>query len=148
MRYEEQFICKWNDIEESYLYKITLELKKLITCPAVIILSGEMGVGKTTFCKNFIDDENITSPTFSIINELNDSLHADFYRLMDKREIIHLEISLYLEGTNYFLIEWGDSFIKEIYEEVGSLFSFYKLNLTFNQTDIKKRNFRLVKISF
>ena len=54
------------------------------------------------------------SPTYSIINEQDDFAHADFYRIEDAEELIHLEMELYAEGKNYFLIEWGLPFLNEI----------------------------------
>ena len=84
----------------------------------VIFLHGEIGVGKTTFVRYFINHfqkinnlelTEVTSPTFNILNEykINDIRinHYDLYRLKDLRELADLN----LFGNNQNLItviEW------------------------------------------
>ena len=64
----------------------------------VICFYGEMGVGKTTFikeiCKNLGVEDNVSSPTFSIVNDYLDSKkeivhHFDFYRIENKIDEAH-----------------------------------------------------------
>ena len=71
------------------LKKASVELKMHIN-KNVILISGEMGVGKTTLIKELLSlygvTDNVTSPTFSIINEYlidNDEViyHMDLYRV-------------------------------------------------------------------
>ena len=70
---------------------------------ALVFLFGEIGTGKTTFVKNFINNlqkknqENITevpSPTFNILNEYKiknlDIYHYDLYSVKDKEELQNL----------------------------------------------------------
>lgn len=91
----------------------------------IFLLKGELGVGKTTFAKSFINSlfdkhkvqrpENIKSPSFPImINypimdyEIN---HYDLYRLINKSEL--LEIGFYEDiEKNISIIEWPDILIK------------------------------------
>ena len=82
----------------------------------ILILEGEMGSGKTTFiksiCKNLNVIDNITSPTFSLINEYktyNGNLiyHFDFYRIENKEEALNLGIEEYFYSPSLCLIEWG-----------------------------------------
>ena len=82
----------------------------------VIVLSGGLGVGKTTFVGGLADglgvEEPITSPTF-VLMRMYDSgflplIHADAYRLTSVLEFEDLEvIELGREGV--VAIEWGDA---------------------------------------
>lgn len=81
----------------------------------VIVLLGDLGSGKTKFTEgvlSFFGIENeISSPTFTIVNEYNTSkcniYHFDAYRLKDSSEFYNIG------GDEYFdkgicIIEWGD----------------------------------------
>lgn len=85
----------------------------------VIVLSGELGAGKTKFTEGFLSyfglDQEISSPTFNIVNEYKkDNIniyHFDVYRLEDVEEFYAIG------GEEYFssgicIIEWGE-LIKE-----------------------------------
>ena len=84
----------------------------------IIFLYGEIGVGKTTFVKYFINQfqidkkitiTEVTSPTFNLLNEYDlDGLtikHYDLFRIKDKSEIINLDIFSNDQNT-ITLIEW------------------------------------------
>lgn len=128
---------QWKKTLESDLESIIYELKDFISTPAVIILSGDVGVGKTTFTKAFvkhvIGDKLAFSPTYSIVNELGDLVHADFYRLKDSEEIIHLELPMYLEDKDYFIVEWGRPYLREIMAETSDDFKFYEIEFEMNE---------------
>jgi len=102
--------------------KVTKELAKEFTRylkgGEFVFLYGEMGVGKTTFVKYFINElqtlnnlpqTEVTSPTFSLLNEyqLKDLRikHYDLFRINKKEDIKNLEI---FENDNKLitLIEW------------------------------------------
>ena len=85
----------------------------------VLLFSGEIGAGKTTFiqafCQHFKVNEQVTSPTFSIINEYSfidenkkpsDIYHMDLYRLKNEEEALNIGIEEYLYANKYCLIEW------------------------------------------
>jgi len=117
----------WKDVEELDLKSLAMSLKEIIKKPAVLVLAGEVGAGKTTFTKSFIGMDDVVSPTYSVINEIDEYVHADFYRLKDARELEHLEIPLYVDGKDYLLIEWGKEFIEDLKSELGSGFHYYVL---------------------
>ncbi|MFT6070865.1 MAG: tRNA threonylcarbamoyladenosine biosynthesis protein TsaE [Bacteriovoracaceae bacterium] len=132
-----KLLREWKKVFESDLESILIELKDTIEVPAVIILSGEMGVGKTTFTKAFalseVDDPStVQSPTYSIINETGSIVHADFYRLNDSSEIIHLELPLYLEDKEFFLVEWGKAHLEELRKHIDDDFFFYEIIISAN----------------
>lgn len=81
----------------------------------IVILSGDLGSGKTKFTEGFLSffglDDEISSPTFTIVNEYSKNnmniFHFDVYRLEDLDEFYAIG------GPDYFdrgicLIEWGE----------------------------------------
>ena len=92
------------------------ELDIDINTRTIILLKGELGVGKTTFIKQFLitqfDYHEATSPTFGIINTYNvDNInfyHYDLYRINNATELdeIGLYNNLDLDGVHF--IEWPE----------------------------------------
>lgn len=83
----------------------------------VFAFYGKMGAGKTTFiqsvCKKLGSNDNVTSPTFALINEYKTSskssiFHFDFYRIKDLEEAFDLGYEDYLYSGSYCLIEWPE----------------------------------------
>jgi len=129
----------WKKASEQDLPSIASELKAILEKPSVIILSGEVGVGKTTFTKEFIGDNGeVHSPSYSLINEIGSFAHADFYRIEDAEELIHLEISLYLEGKEFFIVEWGLPYATQLRKEVDDRFDFFELHLDINHDAVDR----------
>ena len=102
----------------------------------IILISGEMGAGKTTLIKEVLKGlnvvDNISSPTFSIINEYktsNDDIiyHIDLYRIKNINEIEGIGLFEYLESGNSCFIEWGD-IIEEIIDSDFNKFIISKEN--------------------
>ena len=88
----------------------------------LVVLSGEMGAGKTTFAQGFGAalgvTEPITSPTFTLVhtydiapgsgNGAKALHHADLYRLDRTAEIADLALEELAEYQGIVLVEWGD----------------------------------------
>lgn len=79
----------------------------------IVLISGELGVGKTTFIKGIAKgmniDLNIKSPSFVIVSEYSGKYklyHIDLYRV-DGEEINNLGLSEFLEN-GVVCIEWAD----------------------------------------
>tara|TARA_B100000035_G_scaffold111711_1_gene94805 strand:+ start:596 stop:1003 length:408 start_codon:yes stop_codon:yes gene_type:complete len=128
---------KLNQLEETSL-KVTQNFNHKI-----ILISGEMGAGKTTLIKqiliglNVID--NISSPTFSIINEYTTKskdlvYHMDLYRINKIEELEEIGFFEYLESGNLCFIEWGDM-IEDI---IGENYNKFKLTESDNLRIIEK----------
>ncbi|WP_222845670.1 tRNA (adenosine(37)-N6)-threonylcarbamoyltransferase complex ATPase subunit type 1 TsaE [Flavilitoribacter nigricans] len=92
----------------------------------ILAFRGEIGAGKTTFiqsfCHHFGVREQVTSPTFSLVNEysyrdergrIQYIYHMDLYRLKRMEEALDFGIEEYLYDDHYCLIEWP-----EIVEEI------------------------------
>lgn len=78
---------------------------------------GAMGSGKTTFikalCRSLGSRDNITSPTFALINEYSTDdgaviYHFDFYRIKKLEEAYDLGYEDYIYSGNYCFIEWPE----------------------------------------
>lgn len=83
----------------------------------VFAFYGAMGAGKTTFikaiCQQLGSDDNVTSPTFALINEYTTErgyviYHFDFYRIKKLEEAYDLGYEDYIYSGNYCLIEWPE----------------------------------------
>lgn len=80
----------------------------------VFTLTGHLGAGKTTLikslCRHLGYEGDVTSPTFSIINEYEtDSqiiYHMDLYRIRHEEELIQLGFEDYIFSGHYCFIEW------------------------------------------
>ena len=88
--------------------------------PAVFVLSGDLGAGKTTFTKGFAVGlgvkDIVTSPTFTIMNEyLGEKFklcHFDMYRLDGLEEAYMLGFEEYFDNNNLKtvnLVEWAEN---------------------------------------
>ena len=82
----------------------------------IFLFYGDMGAGKTTFIKSLCAclgaKENVTSPTFSIVNEYrgdsNKIFHFDFYRLKKQDEALDMGYEEYFYSGDYCFIEWPE----------------------------------------
>ena len=102
------------------LNELNLAAKELITAfkdDRIFAFYGKMGAGKTTFiqsiCRALGSDDNVTSPTFALINEYKTAnfesiFHFDFYRIKDIEEAYDLGYEDYIYSGNYCLIEWPE----------------------------------------
>lgn len=101
----------------------------LITETPLVLLKGEMGSGKTTLvkyiCRALGCDEQMSSPSFGIINEYvitpNNSrvYHMDLYRIRNREELLQLGIDEYISFKSPLFIEWPE--ILEPYLEESHL---------------------------
>tara|TARA_B100001287_G_scaffold7540_1_gene5850 strand:- start:9705 stop:10118 length:414 start_codon:yes stop_codon:yes gene_type:complete len=95
----------------------------------IILFKGELGSGKTTLIKSMLKEigvkDNITSPTFSVVNQYRISEilinHFDLYRLKSLKELDVIGFEEYLESGAVCFIEWPEiamSRIVDNYKEI------------------------------
>jgi tRNA threonylcarbamoyladenosine biosynthesis protein TsaE len=98
------------------------ELAALLAPPKIVLLRGNLGVGKTTIVKGIAqgfeaaEEEDVTSPTFTLIHEyrgLKATLyHIDLYRVDTQRELETLGLDDLISDNSVLLIEWGEKFAR------------------------------------
>lgn len=95
----------------------------------VILFNAPMGAGKTTLiksiCKQLGVQEEITSPTFSLVNEYEgesiDVMHFDLYRIESKDQLFDIGFEDYLDKKAFLFIEWPEhavSFLSD-YQDIS-----------------------------
>ena len=113
----------------------------------IIILSGELGSGKTKFTqgilKHFGLENEISSPTFTIVNEYNSKdiniYHFDLYRLSDIDEFYAIGGEEYL-SNGICIIEWGEM-LEDVLKKNYTKITFKKSNFEDDYREILVEKF-------
>lgn len=83
----------------------------------VIVLTGELGAGKTVFVRGLaaglgIDEDLVNSPSFTVVNEYPGGtlplFHFDLYRLGDPSELKEIGWDDYRRRDGLIVVEWGE----------------------------------------
>ena len=106
-----KFISQNESETKNFAKKIASKLRP----KDVVVLTGELGSGKTKFAEGFLSyfglENEISSPTFNIVNEYKKDdiniYHFDVYRLEDSSEFYEIGGEEYFEN-GICLIEWGE----------------------------------------
>ena len=117
---------------------------KQLSIGDTIVLTGELGSGKTKFTEGFLTyfglENEISSPTFNIVNEYSSNslniYHFDVYRLSDTEEFYAIGGEEYFE-KGICLIEWG--------ELIEDALPFLYIHISFEKSN-DNPDFRLLKI--
>lgn len=130
---------------ENETKRFAKELAKQLNIGDIVILTGELGAGKTKFTEGFLGyfhlEDEISSPTFTIVNEyISDSginiYHFDVYRLADTDEFYAIGGEEYFE-KGICLIEWGEIVKDALPKEY--------IHITINK-DEENDNCRIIKV--
>jgi tRNA threonylcarbamoyladenosine biosynthesis protein TsaE len=125
---------KANDIIVHSLEELPQAAQKLLDmCGSkrVVAFFGSMGAGKTTFIKAICETlgvaENVSSPTFALINEYRDGksepvFHFDFYRIEDVKEAIDIGVDEYFYSGHYCFIEWPEKVLNLLPDDCVKVF--------------------------
>lgn len=135
-----EYISHSSEETMNFAYKLA---SKLNSCD-VIVLNGDLGSGKTKFTEGILKyfglENEISSPTFTIVNEYNaenfNIYHFDVYRFSDSSEFYAIG------GEDYFsqglcIIEWGSLISDALPNEY--------IEINFEKIDADD-NYRLLKI--
>ena len=91
-------------------------LARTLAAGSVVLLSGDLGAGKTALVKGMaaglgVDAGEVSSPTFTLVQEYRGGrltlFHVDLYRLTDPREIDDLGLEEIAEG-GVLAVEWAE----------------------------------------
>jgi len=113
------------------LKNFTKEIIGKIGSEGIILLKGDLASGKTTFVREFVSslnlDVEVSSPTFSIMNEYEDRVcHYDIYQ-NGVEGFLQSGLLEKLDEPKYHLIEWADDRLEEILRKMG--FKFLKIEI-------------------
>ena len=95
------------------------EIARALPRPAVVLLIGDLGAGKTTLAKGIVKGlgaaapEDVNSPTYTLIHEFGEKdkvYHIDLYRLDHASEVLALGLDDLLASDAILLVEWGERF--------------------------------------
>ena len=96
------------------------ELSSSLQPPQIIVLTGDLGAGKTTIIKGLAEgfkaesQENVTRPTFTLVHEYRGPkatlYHIDLYRVDSPRQLETLGIDDLRDESSLILLEWGEKF--------------------------------------
>ena len=100
---------------ENETKKLAVQIASKLNIGDIIVLTGELGSGKTKFTEGFLTyfglEDEISSPTFTIVNEYDAPkfkiYHFDLYRLEDADEFYAIGGEEYLQ-TGLCIFEWGE----------------------------------------
>ena len=101
--------------------QVAAALEPLLRPNDVILLSGDLGAGKTAFVQGLASAlgirERVTSPTFTLAASYEGRLrlhHLDVYRLDNLAEVLDLDLPELLEDEAVICIEWGEVVVPEL----------------------------------
>ena len=115
----------------------------------IIVLTGELGSGKTKFTQGFLEyfglENEISSPTFTIVNEYNSDTglniyHFDVYRLSDTDEFYAIGGEEYLQN-GICIFEWGEM-IEDILPN-----GYIKITFSKDSENVNYRNLRIEEVN-
>lgn len=135
------FVSKCENDTINFAYNIA----KLLKNGDIIVLSGDLGSGKTKFTQGILKyfelEDEISSPTFTIVNEYHKNstniYHFDVYRLSDSDEFYAIGGEEYLNNS-ICIIEWG-----EIIEDILPN-DYIKISFTKDPENENYRNLELI----
>lgn len=114
----------------------------------IFALEAKMGAGKTTLIKSLCQalgvEENVSSPTFSLVNEYTDRdanpvFHFDFYRIKKLEEVYDIGYEEYFYSGNYCFIEWPEM-VTELLPE-----SYVYLSIEVNANDERVISWKAIR---
>lgn len=103
------------------------EIAEMLSAGDIILYEGDMGAGKTHFTKGIakylgVEDE-VTSPTFALVNEYQGSLplfHFDLYRIESYDDLYAIGFFDYLDRGGIIAAEWSEN-ISQLKAELGEV---------------------------
>ena len=115
------------------------EIAAMLGSPALLLLRGDLGAGKTTLVKGIAqafdaaDPDEVTSPTFTLVHEYDGKravdgkereiklYHIDLYRIEDERGLETIGFDDLSTEDAILLVEWGEKFPAVVKKSDGEI---------------------------
>ena len=106
---------------EAALARFAREAATMLAPGALLVLSGPLGAGKTSFVRHLAralgSDAEVTSPTYTLVHEYptpeGTLVHVDAYRLQDEAALQALGLDEVRERARLTVVEWGEALLAE-----------------------------------
>ncbi len=95
------------------------EFAKRLKAPELVLLTGDLGTGKTTLTKGIVsglgaaNEDEVTSPTFTLVHVYGKAAkvyHADLYRIESFRDFETLGLEDMFTTPSVAIVEWSERF--------------------------------------
>ena len=86
-------------------------LGEIMTPPALLLLRGDLGAGKTCFVRGLARGLDVTSPTYALMHHYqgrHDLYHFDLYRLSGWSDLVEIGFDEYVEAGKIVVVEWSE----------------------------------------
>jgi tRNA threonylcarbamoyladenosine biosynthesis protein TsaE len=112
----------WRSSSEAETRAVAADLAHQLAPGAVVLLSGDLGAGKTAFVRGLaegldLDPADVTSPTFTLVHEYRGGrlplIHVDLYRL-ESADLAEIGLDDDLAAAGVVAVEWPERLTREI----------------------------------
>jgi len=95
------------------------EFSKRLKAPVLVLLTGDLGTGKTTLTKGIVsglgvaNEDDVTSPTFTLVHVYGrpaEVYHADLYRIESLHDFETLGMEDMFTTSSVAILEWSERF--------------------------------------
>ena len=108
---------EWTTHSSDETIQLGREIGRELTPPALVLLSGDLGAGKTTLTKGIAsgmgaaNEDEVTSPTFTLVHKYDGKsrvYHVDLYRIADAHDLETLGLEDIFNESAVVIVEWPD----------------------------------------
>ena len=104
-------------LSEEETLELGAQLAKNLRAGDLVLLEGDLGLGKTVFARGVanglgIPADEVSSPSYTLIQEYRGGpfpiFHVDLYRIEDPEDLTTIGLEDVLDGSALTIVEWGD----------------------------------------
>jgi tRNA threonylcarbamoyladenosine biosynthesis protein TsaE len=108
---------EWTTHSSDETIQLGREIGRKLTPPTLILLSGDLGAGKTTLTKGIASgmgaaaEDEVTSPTFTLVHKYDGTsrvYHVDLYRIADAHDLETLGLEDIFNESAVVIVEWPE----------------------------------------